>query len=222
MRFLLRAAITLTVGCLCAAAGAAPLAYVESASGDLGYGAFTVLPLDAGLNTVTGQMHALTLLDANGQYQIDSDLDPVQLHLPAGLRVTEMRVDISFIDTTSNTQAMDWRWSLLAGVPGQEYSTCFVVVAPSAFCSTDAPNGGLLFAGMPSTASDYIVTQGVNWMGRGPLLDTGGILDYTLTVTVSAVPEPGAMFLWLCALPVIVQASRRRRSAVERPGSIRN
>ncbi|WP_284614868.1 PEP-CTERM sorting domain-containing protein [Aquabacterium humicola] len=207
---LLRAAAAALAICASTSIGAAPLNYDESVSGDIPMnGSVMTLPIDLGLNTIKGQMHAFS----NQLGEFDSDFDPIQLNLPDGLRVTGMSVTLANMQLV-NLQNLVWQWGVLAGPPYQQtIDTCFVIVAPNPFCTNVAPTGGQLGIQQPVGATSVVIGQGATWLWDDFQQWSGSSFDYTLTITVAQVPEPSTLVL---ALAGLVLALGRRRSVSAR------
>jgi uncharacterized protein (TIGR03382 family) len=194
-----------------ASSQAAPLNYDESVSGDLAQlGNVPALWVDGGINSVRGHMHAYSISDAAGQPQFDIDFDSVELLVPEGFRVTGMAVTISDLDAI-NVVHLTWGWHVLAGLPWQQAETCFAMVAPSPFCANVAPAGGALNLNLPVDAASLVVTQGSAWLWQDQTEWHGAGFNYTLTIDVARIPEPGTAALALPMLGMLAAVSRRRR-----------
>lgn len=209
-----------TMASMAGGALAVPLHYDEAVSGDLIDSPITSLSLDLGLNTIKG---SLTSIVGPQGVAGNVDFDPFALALPSGLRLTSISVTTQFGDgsvqgAAANTQAMAWSWSAVVQMPDLSqppvFGTCYAAVAGSAplsFCPTLSPTGGALFAGLPSNGSNYIVSQGsftqpVDWAQAA-----GGRLDYTVSVNVTAVPEPASWALMAAGLMACLGATGRLR-----------
>lgn len=191
-----------------------PLNYDEALNGDLSpNGTVTDLWLDAGLNTVKGQMLVVTHLELPGS-PADLDLDAMNLVLPAGLQISGMRVNFTFTDTTQNTLRADWNWQVTAWPSNVTHDNCFVVVGSSPYCASPifSATGGELMGSLPTNAQRYLIAQGTAMLWNEVTKPVGGSLTYTLSIDVSPVPEPATGLLALLGLPLLARAARTRRA----------
>jgi hypothetical protein len=206
MRFLLASLLLAFIGL---PAVAAPLAYDEAISGDLGFGAVTVLPLDVGTNTVKGRMHLYRFPNAAPASQIDWDADPVELSLPAGQQITGFSISTSFNESIGNLASFEWSWYIV--VDGLTSSvTCYAFIAPYPGCPTYSQTGGPLFAGASGNGQRFLITHASGLLWNDINADSGAWFDYTMTLNVAAVPEPTSSSLAVLACASMLMLKRRR------------
>ncbi len=216
MKRMFAAAAASALSCLLGAtASAATLHYDEAVDGDLIHeGLVTELGLDIGHNTVKGQMHTIVHLELpNAPW--DLDFDPMNLLLPAGQQITAMRVDFSFKDTTQNTLKVEWNWRVMAWPSFTWNDNCFVISGTEPYCSAPiySPTGGDLLGGLSPTEKRYLITLGNGMLWNDFQKPVGGTLDYTVSIDVAPVPEPGTWLLSLAGLSLLGWLGRARRAA---------
>ncbi len=197
---------TLAAAALCAAAGlaqAVPLSYQENVDGDLAevWTQTKLLQLDIGSNTISGHQW-FDGSTANLLY----DFDSFRFVVPQGMKVT----GISWM--THLTQTI--------GNPAQTlYVDTFIDTAPvinvvaheqMRVMDPSNPIAGSLQAAAPIGEGTYLLFQGqlggINW-------GQGAYWDYTWTLDVANVPEPGSIALVGVALGGLAMVARRRRRA---------
>jgi hypothetical protein len=199
-------------------AGAAPVNYNESVSGDLVYGGRSDIPVlfsfDAGVNTISGRMTGSSPTSGNPPPTI-IDVDGFQFSLGSNLRLDSVTVSFAFTGTPNS-----------AFPPGacsvyQLYSTGPRTLLNYSKALSNYPNpcdqpttpivssGGQLWTtSLPLTGGVYEVSNAM-----GTYLYGGGYIDYTYSFSVSAVPLPGALGLFGAGVSSLAVFFRRRRSA---------
>lgn len=177
-------------------ASAAPIQFDEAVSGDLtAPGSITVLTADAGSNVIKGSMVWLAQPDGSGGLISTTDLDPFELHLPAGMAITQASVTLQFEPLNANTISADLTFAQFNLQTSELRSTCFQLLGTSP-CPNASPAGGSLFGGFP-ISSAVIISQGGGFNGADWSQDMGGTIRYTVSVEVQAVPEPTSAALLL-------------------------
>lgn len=185
---------------------AQPLSYDEAVHGDLpSDGTAAQLNLGAGLNTVKGRMTVIS--DSQGHFTLD--LDPFGLQLAPGLAITGVDVALQFTDDTANTQTFAVFWGLTQWNPLQQWDSCFALAGSYDGCAGSAQGGPLSLA-TPYTGEQLYVAQGTYHLWKNDQLPSGGSFAYTVSVQVSAIPEPGAALLMLGGLGLLGARLRRR------------
>jgi len=160
-------------------AGASPISYTESVSGDLvsGLPAPTVFTLDVGVNTVSG---------TSTFGPTSSDFDSFAFDVPVGMQVTD--ISYAFVRTGTATAGFTG-FALDNGNPGafpllaQQIVNLFGA-SPVGMFATTLPLG----AGIYSVQNESLSRAGIDWTD-----------DYTWSLTVTStaagVPEPASLVL---------------------------
>ena len=140
--------------------------------------------------------------------------DIVEKGVPAGQRITAMSVSFSFIDTTQNTLQVDWEWAVTTWPSNVARDNCFVIKGPGMGCRNPVASatGGDLLGNLPTTADRYLITHGTGMLWQDFAKPVGGYLDYTVSIDVTAVPEPASWLLALGGLPLVGGLARSRRA----------
>ena len=218
----LRAALIAAVGfaAVTVPAVATPLNYNEAVSGDLPGGApFPVLPLDVGVNIVTGTSD----FDAPSAASVSADFDDFEFTVPTGTQLvafdfasnvtsvsgspTWMRIE-TFIDTGDGSTALACEENWVINEPA---------FSPACLVPPSSPNGTFATA-MPLDAGTYLLFMGQFDASNFSVTD----FNYTWTLTVSdingtPVPEPLTLSIFGAGL-VGAAAMRRRRKKSQLPG----
>lgn len=195
---------TLAAAALISAAGlaqAVPVSYHENVDGDLAEHASQtkILQLDIGSNTISGHQ----LFDASTA-TLQYDFDSFRFVVPQGMKVTGISMMTQLTETIGNpaqTLYIDTfidTWPVINVVAHEQMS----VMNPS------TPFAGSLQAGAPIGEGTYLLFQGQ--MG-GIYWGQGAQWDYTWTLDVANVPEPGSVALVGVALAGLAAVARRRR-----------
>jgi hypothetical protein len=194
---------------------ATPLNYNEAVSGDLPGGApFPVLPLDVGVNIVTGTSD----FDAPSPGSISSDFDDFEFTVPTGTQLvafdfasnvtsvsgspTWMRIE-SFIDTGDGSTALACEENYVVNEPA---------FSPACLVPPSSPDGTFATA-MPLDAGTYLLFMGQFAASNFSVTD----FSYNWTLTVAdindtTVPEPFTLSLFGAGLAGAA-AMRRRKKA---------
>jgi hypothetical protein len=193
---------------------ATPVNYNEAVDGDLPGGSpYPVLPLDVGVNTVTGTSD----FDAPSLDSLSADFDDFEFTVPASTRLVSfgftssvtsvsgspswMRIE-TFIDTSDGATAMACQENWVINDPA---------FSPNCLVAPSAPDGSFATA-MPLDAGTYLLFMGQFEASNLSVTD----FSYTWTLTVSAIPEPAsaaALLSGLVALGALRFPGRRKRRA---------
>jgi hypothetical protein len=190
-----------------APAHAAPLNFVDGVDGTLTESApFPVLQLGIGANTVSGTSFAQFV---NSPFA--ADFDSFEFTVPAQTRL----VSISYASTVTNesdpTLASLRMEAFLDVAPSFASLACqefFIVNNVSAQPTCLVPPGNTFDAALPLDAGTYLLFEGQ--FEASDFSDTAW--NYTWTLTVDPIPEPGTLPL-LCAGLLSGFVMMRRRSA---------
>lgn len=193
---------------------ATPVNYNEAVDGDLPGGSpYPVLPLDVGVNTVTGTSD----FDAPSLDSLSADFDDFEFTVPASTRLVSfgftssvtsvsgspswMRIE-TFIDTSDGATALACQENWVINDPA---------FSPNCLVAPSAPDGSFATA-MPLDAGTYLLFMGQFEASNLSVTDFG----YTWTLTVAAIPEPAsaaALLSGLVALGALRFPGRRKRRA---------
>jgi hypothetical protein len=191
------------LGCVVARAGATPIAYAESSSGDLGstLPAPAVFALDVGVNTVSGTSHYGP--------QFSTDFDSFAFSIPVGTRLT--RIGYSFVRSSTAL--------ITAGETGFALDDGNALPSGSTY-----GNAGIDLFGPASVTpfgNPLALGPGVYGISNTGLSRTGGPLDgswsadYTWSLQVdftgNSVPEPTSLLLLATGLALIAAARKRKK-----------
>ncbi len=180
---------------------ATPLSYDEAISGDLPGGApFPVLPLDVGVNTVTGTSD----FDAASSASLSADFDDFEFTVPASTQLVSvgfasnvtsvsgspawMRIE-TFIDTGDGSTALACQENWVINQPS---------FSPACLVPPSSPNGTFETV-MPLDAGTYLLFMGQFDASSPSVTD----FNYTWTLTVASVPEPSSVAALVSGLAVL-------------------
>jgi hypothetical protein len=193
---------------------ATPLNYNEAVNGDLpGAPPYPVLPLDVGVNTVTGTSD----FDAPSLNSISADFDDFEFTVPTGTQLVSftftsnvtsvsgspawLRIE-TFIDTGDGSTALACEEEWVINQPA---------FSPACLVPPSAPDGTFANA-LPLDAGTYLLAMGQFAASNLSVTD----FSYTWALTVDSIPEPtgaATLFSGLVGLGSLRFLSRRKRSA---------
>jgi hypothetical protein len=179
-------------------AGASPLAYNEAVSGDLPESAsFPVLPLDVGVNTISGT--SFVNFPPGGPNS--ADFDSFEFSVPANTRL----VGISYTSTvtkdttgepTLRMEAFVDPASLITSFACQEF---YIINQNSIGPTCLVPPGNTFAAALPLDAGTYLLFEGQFQASNFAETDW----SYTWSLTVAPVPEPPSIALLSIGLVIL-------------------
>jgi hypothetical protein len=199
---LLRAGLFALLASLAVPAQAAPLHFVDGVDGTLTEGApFPVLQLGVGANTVSGT----SFVNLGAQ---QADFDSFEFVVPAKTRLES----ISYTPTDVSNPNMTFLRieTFLDVAPSFTSLACqevFVVNKVSASPTCVVPPGNTLDAPLPVDAGTYLLFEG-QYLGNNASDTTW---NYTWTLNVDPVPEPGTLAVFSVGLLLALETMRRRR-----------
>ena len=176
----------------CTAAIAAPLTYEEPRDGDLPMGApLPVLPLDLGVNTVSGHFHPQAYID----------WDSFAFTIPAGTQLVSGSVELTGGSIGGEVAAY---WYLFPG-SSPDFTGAILDYLLTAIPSYESAS----LTYVPLDAGTYNLTQALN---EGAVYTDGAF--YTFSLTVAEVPEPAAYLAGVgSAIPLLLLPRVARRAA---------
>jgi hypothetical protein len=190
-----------------AQARATPLAYNEAVSGDLPEGSpFPVLPLDVGVNTVTGT--SFVNFPSGGPNS--ADFDSFEFSVPTNTQL----VGITYASTVTNDTSGDTTLRMEAfvdDVPITKSFACqeFYIINKTSIGPTClVPPGNTFAAALPLDAGTYLLFEGQFQATNFGETDW----NYTWSLTVDPVPEPGSIAVLSAGLLMLGAIMWRRRS----------
>jgi hypothetical protein len=189
-------------------AAAAPVAYSESVDGELANAPGAAWALDVGDNTISGTTHfAIT----DGPVHDDTDRDAFAFTVQAGRHVTG--IALNFNTKSFNVVRANSGYTLCASAAMCQFQTAEYLGEQDADFFGN-PTQSFSFGALGDWGpGSYSILQSVLGLRVASLqIPTAGwYVDYTWTLTVAELPEPGSLGLAGLALAALLPAARRQR-----------
>ena len=180
-------------------AGATPISYIESVSGDLAGFPTAAFQFGEGENTISGStgVHIGTC-----PHSICADFDSFSFTVAAGSAVTAISFTYTLDAIESNTASS--AWVLCSGLPPDQPACVQNLLAVSHVDHFAAPPGPNVFAtlALPLGEGTYtILEDSLGFFPSGP--QGAWLADYTWTFDVVTIPEPSSGSLVALALVLL-------------------
>jgi hypothetical protein len=195
-------------------AAAAPLAYAEATDGELANAPGAAWALGLGDNTVSGTTH-FTINE--GPLHYDTDRDAFAFTVQAGQRITGIALNFSTMGF--NVVRAYSEYTLCASAAACQFQAADYLGHQEADF-LGSPTQSFTFGGLGDWGpGSYSILQSTFGLQVASLQvpTAGWTADYTWTITVAELPEPGSLGLVGLALAALLPAARRRVSVG--PGS---